>query len=274
MSQKHKVDLETKLKAVAVADLRGRQGRVPPPVQGKILISEAQVQHSGLRSQIPNLDLDSGYWIENNMKITSSDGWTRDLLCSAPMPATPSSSCHGNLLVIIAKNINIAICYTILTFNTIANKKVLCEHKRHTDYGVSSTPSAGLSQGGRVPTLDRREGYLPWMGEGYLPWTREGYLPHTGGRGTYLGWGRGIYLGWGRGTYLGLGRVTYLRQREGYLPWMGEGYLPWTWEGYLPWTGRDTQGRNTPPGVDKLKTIYPVGKDIMCSGVECIISSA
>ena len=64
------------------------------------------------------------------------------------------------------------------------NKKVLLrERKRHTDRGVSSTPSAVLSGGRGVPTL---AGGVPTLAGGYLPWPWGTYLGRRGG--GYLPW--------------------------------------------------------------------------------------
>ena len=72
------------------------------------------------------------------------------------------------------------------------NKKVLlCERKRHTDRGVSSTPYGALSGGGGVPTL-AGGGYLPWQGVTYPGWgTCPGQGVPTLAGGTYPG--QGIY---------------------------------------------------------------------------------
>ena len=155
------------------------------------------------------------------------------------------------------------------------HKQVLLrERKRHTDRGVSSTPSAALSGGGGgvtyhgwgVPTMDgstptphpdlaRGEGHLPWTGRGrgtYLGW---GYPSPilTWPRGGYLLWmGRSTYLGWrsphpdlakGRGTYLGWGYPSSHPDLTGgggtHLGWGYRSSLmswPGRWEGtYLGW---------------------------------------
>ena len=120
----------------------------------------------------------------------------------------------------------------------IGNKEVpLCERKRHTNRGVSSTTSAAISRRGGGTYFRQGGGYLPWMGGGVptldggtpppvLTWPGGGVPTLDGGRGTYLGWGypspcpdlargRGTYLGWGRGTYLAQGRYPLSPPRCG-----------------------------------------------------------
>ena len=76
------------------------------------------------------------------------------------------------------------VAYKIECQVILSNKKVLQERKRHTDRGVSSTPSAVLSGGGGVVPHLWPEGYpIPGWGGG-VPISSWGRVPIPGWRGT------------------------------------------------------------------------------------------